>query len=117
MPNILTNPEEFGLVKVGNTDLADTPGQFDLAAVWRDNSGDYLWGYDTGFYGLDEPFEDYEVDDLARGSKQEALAALREEAEDARDFVKDGQALNERVDALVKTIEATGDQFTSTETF
>lgn len=67
-PDIYSNPESFGIEKVGEFDLSEPDYSFDIMAIWRrkqeDGTYEYGWLDDSGC-SCPSPFETfYSVDDI-----------------------------------------------------
>jgi hypothetical protein len=46
--NVYYDPAKFGLTPIGEIDFSSGSYEFDILAVWRDHSGAFRWGRDSG---------------------------------------------------------------------
>lgn len=71
MPNIYYDPEKFGLRPVFETDKSSRSYEFNTFVIWQTEAGDFVWASDSGC-SCPAPFEDYHMDNVARGSLRDA---------------------------------------------
>jgi hypothetical protein len=62
--NIYNNPDKFGMVVLDTVYLSEPDYSFDMLAIWKNESGQYFLGTDSGC-SCPSPFENfYGIDDL-----------------------------------------------------
>jgi hypothetical protein len=65
--NLYYHPENSDLETVGEVEWTEPCWSFDLTVVWRDSTGMFYWGSDSGC-SCPSPFESIRLEDLERGS-------------------------------------------------
>lgn len=89
-PDPYNQPEEFGLVPVGQVDWYGDEGcyAFSVTQVWfHPETREFWWAYDSGC-SCNAPFEYFDMDDISKGSWSQAINHLNADIEGCSDVVK-----------------------------
>lgn len=97
MPNVYYNPEDFGLVIVGSTELSEPCYSFDTLVVWQHiETGEFYAAHDSGC-SCPSPFEDFSgVEDLDgpftwHEASNHILSYTQDEVENEREYEKNNR--------------------------